>query len=257
MPANGHGREIAMDELMTLRASTQAISAWLQLELTGRVGTIQPLLAPRRLLGEHIKSAFRERVRAADKNFEELQQSYREISGNPFRLPSRLDSPIDPISTDLVLYPWEYAHTIGEGDAAKTVSIKSPFRWILIYETPITFEQVRKMLAGSVARSEPDLKQFALSALVADMMLHRNTGLCELLKALRYDVGRTTSRETGKLPLAVISCPVRSFRPADEAITNVTSLSGVPAFEELIEQDSIEQLEDPLRNKLLELSGGA
>jgi hypothetical protein len=248
------GREISMDQLMTLRASTQAISGWLKSELADRLETVRPLLAARRLLGDHIKSAFRESVRDADKNFEKLQEAYRDVSGSPFKLPSRLDSPIEPISTDLALHPWEYGHALEGG---KKVALRSPVRWIVSYETPISFEQVRTMLAGESARSEEDLKKFTLSALVMNMMVERNAGLVRLLESLRYTVERTTSSDTGKLPLVTISCPVQSFRPADNAIAAATSLSGVSIFEELVDKESIEGIEDPVRARLLELADGS
>src|SRR5262245_40856710 len=100
--ANGDQvREITLDQMMTLRASTEAAAGWLRSEFSDRLETIRPLLLPRRLLGEHIKSAVQENVKDQDKTFEQLQGAFRDVSGEPIRVSSRLDSPIEPITGEL------------------------------------------------------------------------------------------------------------------------------------------------------------
>ena len=56
----------------------------------------------------------------------------------------------------------------------------------------------------------------------------------------------------GDLPLVVISSCIPSFRPSDDLVLATTTLSGVPAFIELIDVDAIRQLKDPLKPRLEE-----
>jgi len=257
MGDEGQVREITLDQMMTLRASTEAVGSWLRTELEDRLETIRPLLAPRRFLGEHIKSAFAEEVRDADKTFQALQSAYREISGEPLRVSSRLDSPIDPIPGDLQVHSWEFAHQPSGASGAHSIMIKSPVTWVLTYASPVSWGQIRQMLTGTAPRNEAQIKQFAVSAVVLKMALDRNPGITRLLKALRLQVEFVTVGETGKLPVVRLGAPVPAFRPVDSVILNATRLSGVTIFEELIDPEAVAKIDDPFRARLLELGKGA
>ena len=249
------GREITLEQMMSLRAATEAVSAWVRKEAEDRLACLRPLLLPRRLLGDHVKSPVHEDVKDADKTFAELQAAYREISGAPFRLPNRLDSPVEPISTDLVLHRWEYLHEVNVDGESRTLSVRSPLSWVLMHEAPISLSQARQMLAGGAGRSDSDLKQFALNALVMKQLMDRNPALGRLLEALRLRVSIVESPETGKLPLVKVTAPIPTFRPSDRVILSATRLSGIQIFEELLDAEAARSLADPYRERVVELIG--
>jgi hypothetical protein len=252
-----NGSEISLERMMTLRAATEAVSAWVRKEVNDRLACLRPLVLARRLLGDHVKSPVHEDVKDADKAFAELQAAYREVSGNPFRLPGRLDSPIDPISTDVVLHPWEYTHQPQGESEGRSLTVRAPLSWVLMHEAPVVLSQARQMLAGGASRSEGDLKRFAIHALVMKMILDRNPSLVRLLEALRLAVEIVESPETGKLPLVKLTAPIPTFRPSDRVVLSATRLSGIPIFEELLDVDGAKNLEDPFRARVLELIGPA
>jgi hypothetical protein len=250
-----NGTEITLERMMTLRAATEAVSGWVRKEAEDRLACLRPLLLPRRLLGDHVKSPVHDDVKDADKAFAELQSAYREVAGTPFKLPGRLDSPVDPISTDLVLHRWEYTHEARDEGDSRSLSVKSPLSWILMHEAPISLSQARQMLAGGAGRSDADLKQFAVNALVMKQILDRSPALIRLLDALRLKVAITESPETGKLPLVKLTSPIPTFRPSDHVILGATRLSGIPIFEELLDVDAARSLPDAYRDRMLELIG--
>ena len=136
-----HGLEITLERMMILRAATQEVSAWILREAEERLGCLRPLLLPRKLLGGHLKSPVHEEVKDADKAFSELQAAFREVAGAPFKLTGRLDSPIDPIATDLALYVWEYAYRPEGSDASRPVTVKSPLSWVLMHAAPVSLSR--------------------------------------------------------------------------------------------------------------------
>jgi hypothetical protein len=53
-----------------------------------------------------------------------------------------------------------------------------------------------------------------------------------------------------RLPMAVIGVPVPSFRPADDLLLTAVRLSGVSAFIELIDTETLSGIQDPLRQQV-------
>jgi hypothetical protein len=257
MADDGHGREITLDQMMALRAATEAVSGWLRTELADRLESLRPLLVPRRYLGDHVRSAVHEDVKDADKVFELLQTSFREVSGEPLRVSSRLDSPLEPIPGDLQLHPWEYAHEATSGSESRKLTVKSPVSWVLTHAAPVGFGQVRQMLRGEAARNDAQLRQFALNAVLMKIILDRSPGIGRLLQALRLTVSVAASPDTGKIPLCRLTSCVPAFRPADGVILSAVKLSGVPIFEELVDVETLDRIEDPIRAKVRQLAGSA
>lgn len=253
MPEGSDGREITLEQLMTFRAATERISSWLRQQTEDRLETLRPLLMPRRFLGHHVRSAVPEDVKDADQIFAELQAGFREVSGEPFRLPGRLDSPVDAIPQQLVLHPWEYSHDARGDGETRPLTVKSPVSWVLLHSSALSLSQARQMLAGKTGRSDAELKQFAVCAVFMKILFDRNPGLVRLFEALRFRINTVPSPETGKLVFVRLTSEVPAFRPADSVIVNATRLSGVPIFEELVDVDAALALPDPLRNRVAAL----
>jgi hypothetical protein len=77
--------------------------------------------------------------------------------------------------------------------------------------------------------------------------VERAPGLLRLFAALRYEISISEVAAYGNLPLVTISSVLPSYRPEDELILASTAFSGVSAFNELIDQNAVDALEDPLK----------
>ncbi|MEI9893444.1 MAG: hypothetical protein WDN28_05975 [Chthoniobacter sp.] len=74
-----------------------------------------------------------------------------------------------------------------------------------------------------------------LLAILLHMVVHKSPRVIQLMKALRFEVTSTPSEELHGLPLTTVGFALPSFRPDDSLIMKTTSLSGVPAFIELLD----------------------
>ena len=87
-------------------------------------------------------------------------------------------------------------------------------------------------------------------------MLHvafQQRGVHELFAALRFPVSTHHDPVLGNLPITVISSAAATVRPPDDTIIESTEISGTDTFEEVIDLEAIEKLEDPVRARLAAL----
>jgi hypothetical protein len=63
-------------------------------------------------------------------------------------------------------------------------------------------------------------------------------------------VGIRELPDFGGLPVVTLKAPLETFLPPDDFIVQVTRLSGIPAFQELIDLDALDNFPDPLRESL-------
>ena len=245
-------KEIDLGQVAPLRDVSQKISEFLHDTLTSYLAPVNPLLAPNRVLGEHLEGFSRERVPSADKNFVTLEQRYVKLCRDHFRLPSKIRSPVPAIKTGLEVYPWEYLYEVGD----RTIIISSPVRWVLAYDYTYTLSNLlRAKMAGE--KPQPDeTKQLIINTVTMWMMMQRSKGIQRILGDLRFPVSVETSPVTGDMPFVVISASVEAFRPQDELINTVIQLSGRPAFEELVDREAVESMPDPLLSRIKSLVSG-
>jgi hypothetical protein len=85
------------------------------------------------------------------------------------------------------------------------------------------------------------------------LMIQTYPGLAKLLDALRYRVQSEVLTGFGSLPMITVHACLDSFRPPDDLLMTATALSGVPAFVELIQADSLRNYVDPLTEQLRNL----
>lgn len=252
----GTGTTLTIEQLVDLRSKTEAVSDFLLKQLQARLETLRPLFAPRRLLGDYVRSAVKEEVVGADRALAQLREKFAEVCARPFALPPEIDkSALELIENRLELYPWEYTHEAKTDQETKTVTISSPLRWIFTYGSGYTLSQLRTVLAGKEKRQSEHVRQFVVNALAMHFLLAKFPGLLQLLGDLRYEVQTETAPGLGTVPLVTISACVPSFRPPDDLILAATRLSGVPAFIEIIEVDAVRRLQDPLKTRFEEMLG--
>lgn len=237
---------LTFEQLAILRDKTEVIAQFLKDRLKGHLETLRPAFAPRRMLGKY--TGTREGVAGEDKAFAQLQTQYQEVCRNPFALPPELGQDIlTNIDNQLDVYPWEYLHEAKGVRETKTLTMNSPVRWVLTYSSGYSLSQVRQAVSGLQERRSDYVRQFVVNALVMRLLFERYPGIPQLLTDLRYEVRIEKCPGLGELPFVTVSACIPSFRPVDDLILAATRFSGVPAFIELINIDTIPVLQDPLK----------
>jgi hypothetical protein len=251
---DGNPREsLKLEELADLREKTELVSQFLQAQLKGYLDTLRPLLAPRRILGNYVRSSVKEDIPDTDVALKRLREKYKEVCGKPFGLNTELDeSAVAEIDSRVELSPWEYSHEARNQRETRTITIASPVKWSISYTSGYTVGQLREALAGKRERRQEEVRQFVTSAIVVQLVLAKFSGITQLLKDLRYEVDSEKCQGLGDLPLVTIRSSLPSFRPSDDLILAATRLSGVPAFVELIDFGALANLQDPLKRMIEE-----
>ncbi|WP_339137053.1 MAG: hypothetical protein WGN25_03700 [Candidatus Electrothrix sp. GW3-4] len=239
-------------EFLELRQATDKIAGLLSQRLKGQLATLRPLFIPRKLLGTYIKSSSQQEINGSDKAFAELQERYSALCEAPFQLPKKLHPPLPAIANALECVPLQYELAI-EGERAVTVT--SPTRFLLAYQCECPLERLRGMVLGREARQEEEMRQALISHLALVLLLEHFPALKTLLEDLRYQVDTYLLPDLGKLPAVMITVPLTTFLPPDSFITEVTQLSGIPAFQEIIAADAVSNIPDLLQQELEELVG--
>lgn len=239
-------KSLTFEQLADLREKTETIAQFLKERLKSHLETLRPAFVPRRVLGKYTGS--RDGVAGEDKAFAQLQAQYQEVCRNPFALPPELaQDSLANIDNQIEVYPWEYTYEAKGTKETKVLTMNSPVRWILTYSSGYTPAQVRQAVSGLQDRRSDYVRQFVVNALVMRFMFERYPGIPQLLTDLRYEVQIEKGQGLGELPCVTLSACVPSFRPPDDLILTATRFSGVPAFIELIDVETISTLQDPLK----------
>jgi len=236
-------------QFMQLRKNTEKIVEVLDKRLKGHLNTLKPLFVPRKLLGTYIKSSSMNDVPGSDKAFAELQEQYAAICEKPFGLPKKLQTPLPTISNQLDAVPFKYSLYIGESKV-KATSITAATRWILSYQSECPYNRLKAMVMGTETRQPDDMKQSLISCLILSIFLKHFPVLKQLLQDLRYEVEFQTLEDLGGLPVVILKAPIECFLPPDDFILQITQLSGIPAFQEIIDLDEVEKMPDTLKETL-------
>lgn len=245
------GTPLTLQELPELRRKTEAVSRLLRDQIAGHLETLRPLFAPERTFGKNAGSKVD--VTGSERALVELQQSYKPFGSKPYDLPETLDlNWLTLVGNNLELYPWEYPHQV----QGKTITMSSPVRWVINFRGNFTLAQMKNALTGKDTSRPDNLRQFVVNALMLQVILKRNPGLTQPLQDLRYDLKTETIAELKGLPIVTITSCLSSFRPADDLIQAATAFSGVPAFIELLNLDSIRNPADAFTKKLEALVSG-
>jgi hypothetical protein len=243
--SNDSSKALTLAELPELRRKTEAVSKFLQQQIAAHLETLRPVFAPERLLGKY--AGGKVEVLGAERALAELQQRYQPFTNKPYDLPSDLDLHwLTLVGNALDLHPWEYVHQV----QGKAITMTSTVRWVINFRTNYTLAQVKNVLGGHETVRQDYLRQFAVNALVLQLILARNPGLTQLFRDLRYELKTETPPELKGLGMVTITSCLTSCRPADDLIQAATAFSGIPAFIELLDIESLHQPADPLRDQL-------
>ncbi len=238
-------------EFMQLRQTTEKISALLDKRLKDHLAVLRPLFLPKKLFGSYIKSASAEDVPGSDKAFAAFQEQYAAICESPFELPKKLKPPLPPISNQIQAVPYQYALPTGEGQE-KATTITSPTRWVLAYQGDCPLNRLRAMIADREARQPDPMRQGIIDHLALVLFLKQFPAMGQLLEDLRYEVRVQPMADLGGLPVVMLRSPIEAFLPPDDFIFQITQLSGISEFKEIIDTEAVENIPDPLKASILE-----
>ncbi len=238
-------------EFFKLRQATEKISQALSKRLIGHLDTLRPLFLPRKLLGTYVKSAVKEDVPRSEKAFAELQELYGSICEKPFALPRRLPSPLPPIYQQLEISSFQYPLSMEGGH--RIVQIVAPTRWILAFRGDCSLERVRAMVSGREPRQPEEMQQALIDHLTLIVFFRYFPDLKRLLEDLRYEVEIQELVDLGNLPVVVLKASIATFLPPDDFILQITQLSGISAFQEIVDLEALGQMTDSLKEQLMSL----
>lgn len=242
-------KDLDNEQFMKLRKNTEKIAKVLDKRLKGHLNTLKPLFLPRKLLGTYIKSAIVDDVPGSDKAFAELQEQYASVCEKPFGLPKKLKTPLPLISNQLDAVPLRYSLYMGDSKK-KATRITAATRWILSFRSECPYNRLKAMITGAETRQPDDMKQSLIAFITLVIFLKHFPVLIQLLKDLRYEVKFEKLQNMGGLPVVILKAPIECFLPPDDFILQITQLSGIPAFQELIDLDAVEKMPDPLKETL-------
>jgi hypothetical protein len=246
------GRD-STQSLLVLRKLTRAIADVVRVQMTEYLATLAPLLRPKMVLGDHVEDGTKEATRRSDKAFKDLQTLYESLAGTkPFNLPRELTLPLRLVGSGLEITPVDTALPIKSGSDTRTIMVRSPLTWTLTYSgyPPTRLPELLK----TKLQTGDELGQLVVSYLLMHVVITNSPGLMKVFEALHFPITTTTVPEFGPLPITRIGIAVSTTRPSDDVILQSAELTGMDAFEEVVNVKDISQLRDPLKHRLMEIA---
>jgi len=246
------GRD-SIPSLLVLRKLTRAIADAVRSQMTEHLTTLAPLLRPKMVLGDYIQGGSKESTRRADAAFKDLQSLYETVAGTkPFNLPRELTAPLNFSGAALEITSVEYSHVVQSSSDTRTIMVRCPLTWVLSY-SGFAPSRLPELLKAKL-RPGDDLQQFVLSYLLLHVVIANSPGITKMCEALHFPITTTTSAEFGNLPFTRIGAAISSTRPSDAVILQSAELTGMDAFEEVVNVQDLSALRDPLKERLLEIA---
>lgn len=245
-----------LSKLLRLRKVTRAVEEHFRSRLDAHLRSLQPLFKPANVLGEYVRNAPKQTAKVADASFKELRSLYTRIARvKPFRFEDEIRSPIDVFGAAVEINPVTYSYAPQHAENGAPIRVTSPLKWVLSYKG-LGPSQLQELLVSRSGTARMELQSCLIHYLVMHIILSQKLGVAAILRAMRFTVSMEPDEALGGLPIAYISAPVKTLLPDDEVITQSTELSGSSAFEEIIDMDSILQMDDPVKDKLVDLLRG-
>ena len=239
--------------LLVLRKLTRAIADTVRVQMTEYLATLAPLLRPKMVLGDYVEDGSKESSRRSEKAFKELQALYESVaSTKPFSLPKELTLPLRLAGSGFEITPVDTAHVIASGSDKRTIMVRSPLTWTLTYSgyAPTRLPELLK----AKLQTGDELTRFVVSYLLLHVVATNSPGLTSVFDALHFPITTTTLPEFGPLPVTRIGVAMSTTRPSDDVILQSAELTGMDAFEEVVNVQDLSQLRDPLKHRLMEIA---
>ena len=238
--------------LLAHRKLTRGMGQILSEQLMAYVTTLTPLFRQRGVFGAHIQGGGNGHVKAADQAFKQLQALYEKVAtAAPFHLDRDLQSPLMQQTSSLELSPWEYVHVATAGSESKTVTVTCPFKSIVTY---LGYAPRRlQALLNERNRNNGELQAFVLHYLAMHVVVSTQPSLAQLFETLHFPLASGHLKDFGGLPITYIGSSVSTSLPSDELVIESTEMSGMDAFEEVVNIEDIDNMQDPLKERLVGL----
>jgi len=239
--------------LLARRKLTRAIAEASRTQLVEYLTTLTPLLQPEAVLGEHVQGGRREASRKPADALKELQAMYEALAqARPLNLRRELTPPFAFAYQGIEVSPVDYSHSVAANGQSRNVSIRRPLTWTLTY-AGFTPARLRELVTAR-SRQPEELQQAIVSYLLMHLLTKHHPNLMKLLADLHFPVTTTTMPEFGELPMTQISLDISTSRPPDPVVLESAEVTGIDAFEELINVGDLSQLRSPLKDRLLNLA---
>jgi len=241
-----------VQSLLRLRKLTRAIADAVRSQITEYLTTLTPLFRPHNVLGDHIVGGVKESTRRADQALKEVQALYEAVAPTrPFNLRRELTPPFNIPPASLEITPVDYVHVITSGSETRHITVRCPLTWTLSYSG---FSPTRLAdLVDPKVRGE-ELQRYILSYLLLHAVTTHQRGLVQIFDSLRLPMTATKTPEFGDLPVTRIGVGVSTRRPSDDVVLESAELTGIDAFEEVVNVEDIARLTDPLKERLTEIA---
>ena len=246
------GRD-TVQSLLVLRKLTRAVAEAVRAQMTEHLSTLAPLLQPRTVLGDYVQAGQKESTRRADKVLKELQALYESVASmRPFNLPRDLTPPFNVPAMGLEISPVDYPHLSETAGESRKILVRRPLTWNLAY-TGFAPARLLELVESKNRPVGDELQRAVLGVLFIHLVLTQQPGLMKIFEALHFPVTTGTVPELGALPITRIGAAISTTRPSDRIMIESAELTGMDAFEEVVQVDDIARLSDPLRERLLDI----
>ena len=246
------GRD-SIQSLLVLRKLTRAIAETVRAQMVEYLTVLSPLLRPKLVLGDYVHGGAKEAAPRAEKAYKDVQALYAQVAAaRPFLLPTELTPPFNFSGIGVDITPVDYPHVIGTGATARTIMVRSPLSWVLSY-SGFGPARLPDLLNGR-QRASLDLQQHLLSYVLMRAVIGNSPGLPQVFEALQFPLTVTTMPASGALPITRIGVAIGTSLPDDDVILESAALTGVDAFEEVINVDQLRTLREPFKDRLFEVA---
>ena len=241
-----------MQSLLVLRKLTRAIADVARDQLVDYLTTLTPLMRAETVLGNHVHGGRRDSSRRPDQALKELQTQYDALAPTkPLNLQRELAAPLEFSGSGLEISPVEYTHEVRSGSQTKKIVVRRPLTWTLTY-SGLTLGRLHEALETKV-RAPEVIQRFVVGHLIMQMVLKHQPGIGQVMEALHFPLGVTTTPEFGSLPIVRVAVPIETERPSDAVVLESAELTGMDAFEEVVKLEDVTRLPTPFKNRLVEI----
>jgi len=247
------GRDL--QTLLVQRRSTRAVSEAVRSELSQHVSVLAPLLRPETVFSEYIEGGRREDGHRPAKALKDLQALYERLApAVPLNLRRELTTPLPFANVGLEMTPVDYVYVARSGTHQRKITVRRPLTWTLTYSgyAPARLQA----LLESKARAPEELQRFILAYLLLHFVVKHQPGLTHILDELHSPLSFTTLPEFGDLPVTQIGLAVSTERPPDDVVIESAELTGMDAFEEVVNVEEISQLRQSFPIRLRDIVAG-
>jgi hypothetical protein len=245
------GRD-SVKSLLVLRKLTRAIADAARGQLADYLTTLTPMLQPQSVFGEYIQGVQREPTLKADQAFKELKALYEAVTPvKPLNLRRELSPPFSFSNLSLEITPVDYVHVAKTESGPRNITVRSPLTWTLTY-SGFAPSRLQEALDQNVRGDE--LQRCILSYLLIHFVAKYRPGVTQILDGLHFPITTSTAAEFGDLPMTRIGIGISTMRPSDDVVVESAELTGMDAFEEVVDVDGIGRVPDPLKERLLEIA---